>query len=109
MKVLAGSEVQKPQPSRSVESDLPQTLLETLFNISRSPEYEPNTMNWRSMVKKMQSLGPAIDVNPPSCVQNTNEVKCNFATSLCDFVLVLFLYINSPIMSLSSIMRRKLN
>ncbi|KGN47082.1 SMR domain-containing protein At5g58720 isoform X1 [Cucumis sativus] len=75
VKVLAGSEVQKPQPSRSVESDLPQTLLETLFNISRSPEYEPNTMNWRSMVKKMQSLGPAIDVNPPSCVQNTNEVK----------------------------------
>ncbi|KAL0537300.1 hypothetical protein IC582_026277 [Cucumis melo] len=75
VKVLAGSEVQKPQPSRSVESDLPQTLLETLFNISRSPEYEPNTMNWRSMVKKMQSLGPAIDVNPPSCVQNTNDVK----------------------------------
>ncbi|XP_038900940.1 SMR domain-containing protein At5g58720 isoform X2 [Benincasa hispida] len=75
VKVLGGSEVQKPQPSRSIESDLPQTLLETLFNISRSPEYEPSTMNWRSMVKKMQSLGPAIDVNISSCVQDNNDNK----------------------------------
>ncbi|CAK9314568.1 unnamed protein product [Citrullus colocynthis] len=75
MKVLAGSEVQKPQPSRSIESDLPQTLLETLFNISRSPEYEPSTMNWRSMVKKMQSFRPAIDVNASSCVQDINNNK----------------------------------
>lgn len=96
MKVLAGSEVQKPQPSRSIESDLPQTLLETLFNMSRSPEYEPSTMNWRSMVKKMQSFGPAIDVSASSCVQDINDNKRNFATSLCYFVLVLFFYINSP-------------
>ncbi|XP_022148349.1 SMR domain-containing protein At5g58720 isoform X2 [Momordica charantia] len=72
-KFLAGSKGQAPQSSRSIESDLPQTLLETLFNVSRSHEYEPSTMNWRSMVEKMQSLGPAIDVYASSCVQDTYD------------------------------------
>ncbi|XP_022944276.1 SMR domain-containing protein At5g58720 isoform X1 [Cucurbita moschata] len=75
VKVLGGSEVEESQPSRRIESELPQTLLETLFNVPRSPEYEPSAMNWRSMVKKMQSLGPAIDVTALSCVQDTCDNK----------------------------------
>lgn len=96
-KFLAGSKGQAPQSSRSIESDLPQTLLETLFNVSRSHEYEPSTMNWRSMVEKMQSLGPAIDVYASSCVQDTydNSKGKFWYFSLCDFVLVLFCFINS--------------
>lgn len=108
-KILAGSEVQKSLPSRSIDSDLPQTLLETLFNISRSPEYEPSTMNWRSMVKKMQSLGPAIDVNASSCVQDTYD-KGKF----CNFFMwfrfgIIFLYKLSPSCAFHQWMERKLN
>lgn len=90
MKVLGGSEVEESQPSRRIESELPQTLLETLFNVPRSPEYEPSAMNWRSMVKKMQSLGPAIDVTALSCVQDTCDNKGNFATSLCYFFCIIY-------------------
>lgn len=48
----------------SNESNLPQKVLECLFNVPMSSEHEPSTMNWRNVVKKMQSLGPAVDVFP---------------------------------------------
>ncbi|KAH8499038.1 hypothetical protein Peur_074182 [Populus x canadensis] len=48
----------------SNESNLPQKVLECLFNVPTSSEHEPSTMNWRNVVKKMQSLGPAVDVFP---------------------------------------------
>ncbi|XP_013682721.2 SMR domain-containing protein At5g58720-like isoform X2 [Brassica napus] len=35
----------------------PQKVLESLFNIPRSPKHEPKAMNWRNVAKKMQSLG----------------------------------------------------
>ncbi|XP_037494724.1 SMR domain-containing protein At5g58720 isoform X2 [Jatropha curcas] len=53
-----------PSTSPSDESELAQKVLESLFNISRSSEHEPGTMNWRNVVKKMQSLGHGIC--PPS-------------------------------------------
>ncbi|CAH8366210.1 unnamed protein product [Eruca vesicaria subsp. sativa] len=41
----------------SSEPCLPQKVLESLFNIPRSPKHEPKAMNWRNVAKKMQSLG----------------------------------------------------
>ncbi|KAB2620536.1 hypothetical protein D8674_037621 [Pyrus ussuriensis x Pyrus communis] len=38
--------------------DLSQKVLESLFNISKSPEYEPKTMNWKNVATKLQSLAP---------------------------------------------------
>ncbi|TXG74392.1 hypothetical protein EZV62_002971 [Acer yangbiense] len=73
MKVLTSSEV-PPPISPSDESDLPQKVLESLFNISKSPEHEPNTMNWRNVVKKLQSLGPQFDV--PSSVTESQQETC---------------------------------
>ncbi|KAF8083810.1 hypothetical protein N665_0751s0026 [Sinapis alba] len=35
----------------------PQKVLESLYNIPRSPKHEPKAMNWRNVAKKMQSLG----------------------------------------------------
>ena len=46
------------------ESNLPQKVLECLFNVPKSSEHKPSTMNWRNVVKKMQSLGPGVDVFP---------------------------------------------
>lgn len=68
-KVLASPEAVFPTNARSTESDLPQKVLESLFNISKSPEYEPKTMNWRNVVKKLQLLGPGFDVCPSSVTE----------------------------------------
>ncbi|MED6191678.1 hypothetical protein PIB30_002485 [Stylosanthes scabra] len=46
------------------KSELPQKVLESLFNIPKSSEPEKGTMNWRNVVKKMQSLGPEFGVYP---------------------------------------------
>ncbi|KAJ8769241.1 hypothetical protein K2173_001831 [Erythroxylum novogranatense] len=48
------------------ESDLPQKLLESLFNIPKNSERKTSTMNWRNVVKKIQSMGPGVDVRPSS-------------------------------------------
>ena len=41
----------------SSEPCLPQKVLESLYNVPRSPKHEPKAMNWRNVAKKMQSLG----------------------------------------------------
>ncbi|GAB4859951.1 hypothetical protein Ancab_011430 [Ancistrocladus abbreviatus] len=41
---------------RSEELELPQKVLESLFNIPEGSEREPSTMNWRNVVKKMESF-----------------------------------------------------
>ncbi|KAL6499853.1 hypothetical protein OROGR_027763 [Orobanche gracilis] len=43
----------------NMNSDLPQKILESLFNMSspNTAEHEPNAMNWRNIVKQMTSLG----------------------------------------------------
>ncbi|KAL0729300.1 hypothetical protein Bca4012_025393 [Brassica carinata] len=46
------------EPSQgSSEPCHPQQVLESLFNVPRSPKHEPKAMNWRNVAKKMQSLG----------------------------------------------------
>ncbi|KAJ0084356.1 hypothetical protein Patl1_31113 [Pistacia atlantica] len=71
-KVLT-SEVSSPTKPSS-KFDLPQEVLESLFNISKSPEHEPNTMNWRNVVKKLQSVGPRFDVCPSGVTESQQEL-----------------------------------
>ncbi|XP_010253890.1 PREDICTED: SMR domain-containing protein At5g58720 isoform X2 [Nelumbo nucifera] len=56
----------KEYQSRPVtkESDLHQKVLESLFNIPKSSEHEPSSMNWKNAVKKMKSLGQGSDLRP---------------------------------------------
>ncbi|GER28072.1 smr (Small MutS Related) domain-containing protein [Striga asiatica] len=46
----------------SMVSELPQKVLESLFNMPtpKTAEHEPTAMNWRNVVKKMTSLGQRI-------------------------------------------------
>ncbi|CAK9157140.1 unnamed protein product [Ilex paraguariensis] len=65
-KALTSSEVPSLTSSGGSESELPQKVLESLFNMPRpkSCEHEPNIMNWRNVVKKMESLGQKIESCP---------------------------------------------
>ncbi|KAI7757938.1 hypothetical protein M8C21_007674 [Ambrosia artemisiifolia] len=58
--VLAGS---GPQPSPGTKNtyELTQEVLESLFNTPKSSKREPGSMNWRNVVKKMESLGQSFD------------------------------------------------
>lgn len=53
------------QSSKKVvsESELPQKVLESLFNMPtpKAAEQEPNKMNWRNIVKQMVSLGQGVE------------------------------------------------
>lgn len=44
-------------------------MLESLFNLPRSTEREPDKMDWRNVAKKMQSLGPGFDVYTSSVAE----------------------------------------
>ncbi|KAK6927097.1 protein of unknown function DUF1771 [Dillenia turbinata] len=59
----------KPDPS--------QMVLEYLFNIHRSIEHEPSTMNWRNVVKKLERLGQGFD----SCSSTNEEPQQNIHAS----------------------------
>ncbi|XP_038722138.1 SMR domain-containing protein At5g58720 isoform X2 [Tripterygium wilfordii] len=74
-KVLTSTEAPPPSSLRSDVSDLPQSILESLFNISKSKsaEHAPSTMNWRNVVKKVQSLGPEMFVCPSSVAVSQQE------------------------------------
>ncbi|KAI4306607.1 hypothetical protein L6164_029868 [Bauhinia variegata] len=62
--VLSSSEAHCPVSTGNIKSDLPQELLESLFKIPKSSEHDKDTMKWRKVAKKMQSLGPEIDFCP---------------------------------------------
>lgn len=66
-------------------------MLESLFNISKSSEHEPSTMNWRNIVTKMQSLGPMVDVSP-SGVEECQQDSYGITALLNIFILVYFQY-----------------
>lgn len=59
--VLTCSQAHSLTGPRSSKSELPQKVLESLFNMPKSAEHEPNAMNWRDVVKKMESLGQRIE------------------------------------------------
>lgn len=73
--VVASSEAHLPTSPGNTESNLPQKVLESLFNVSESSSsaHEPSTMNWRNMVKKMQSLGQQFDYYPSGSQEDQNN------------------------------------
>ncbi|XP_015873794.3 SMR domain-containing protein At5g58720 isoform X1 [Ziziphus jujuba] len=72
-KALASADA-RPTSASSNASNLSQKVLESLFNIPKSPEYEPSTMDWRNVAKKLQSLGPQFDVYPSSNADQQQDV-----------------------------------
>ncbi|CAN1150760.1 SMR domain-containing protein At5g58720 [Linum perenne] len=63
--VLTDSQAPFPTCPRTSKSEIPQKVLDSLYSITKSSTHEPHSMNWKNMVKKMQSLGP-VDVSPSS-------------------------------------------
>ncbi|KAF3454243.1 hypothetical protein FNV43_RR04690 [Rhamnella rubrinervis] len=72
-KALASSDT-RPTSAKSTESDLSQEVLESLFNIAKSTEHEPSTMNWRNVVKKLQLLGPHFDGCPSTNAEEHQDI-----------------------------------
>lgn len=69
-------------------------MLESLFHISKSSDHEPKTMNWKNVVKKLQSLGPGFDVCPSSVAepkQDTCGMHHKFRNALVHLVLCSYL------------------
>ncbi|KAM7496449.1 hypothetical protein LguiA_020863 [Lonicera macranthoides] len=63
--VLAGAEGRSSTSPKGSVSELPWKVLESLFNTPpKSSQHEPNTMNWRNVVKKMESLGQSFESCP---------------------------------------------
>ncbi|KAL2332958.1 hypothetical protein Fmac_014171 [Flemingia macrophylla] len=54
-----------------IKSDIPQKVLESLFNIPKSTEHDKDTMNWRNVVKQIQTLGPGF--NPSQRVAESKQ------------------------------------
>lgn len=70
--VFAGIENYSSKSPGHMEPELSQQVLESLFNMPtpKSAEREPNSMNWRNIVKKMTSLRQGsypIDNAPLQC------------------------------------------
>ncbi|XP_022755886.1 SMR domain-containing protein At5g58720-like isoform X2 [Durio zibethinus] len=59
---------------RSNVLNLPQEVLDSLFNIPKSSKQKPSTMHWRNVVKKLQSLGPGIDVCTSSVAEPQQDI-----------------------------------
>ncbi|KAF8369566.1 hypothetical protein HHK36_032410 [Tetracentron sinense] len=75
--VLSSKENSLSRP-RITKSAIPQKVLEYLFNIRESSEHEPSSMNWRNVVKKMESLGQGLDfrlAGTGESQQNTEHAK----------------------------------
>lgn len=72
-KVLDNPEANSPTSPTITVSELPQKVLESLFKVPKSPHYEPTTMNWRNVAKKLQSLGPGFD----ACSSSVAEPQQN--------------------------------
>ncbi|KAK4412479.1 SMR domain-containing protein [Sesamum alatum] len=58
-KTIKSAESHCPIETENLDSELPQKMLESLFYMPtpKTAEHEPNSMNWRNVVKKMTSLG----------------------------------------------------
>ncbi|KAE8732349.1 PfkB-like carbohydrate kinase family protein [Hibiscus syriacus] len=70
----ASSEPLLPSCPRSNVSSFPREVLDSLFNFATSSEHEPSTMNWRNVLKKMQSLGPEVNVCPSDVAEPQQDI-----------------------------------
>ncbi|PIA32237.1 hypothetical protein AQUCO_04500083v1 [Aquilegia coerulea] len=60
------------------ERNLPQKVLESLFKVPKNPTEEPDSMDWKNVVKKMESIGQVLDSSADSVAklqQNANYAK----------------------------------
>lgn len=64
--ILVESEVPPASRSESMKADLQQKVLESLFNTTNHPECEPNLMNWKKVVEKVESFGQGLEFRFPS-------------------------------------------
>ncbi|CAK8565930.1 unnamed protein product [Lathyrus sativus] len=62
--VLTSSKANSHISPGCTKFELPQKVLESLFNIPKSSEHDKGTMNWRNIAKKMQSMGPGFVTCP---------------------------------------------
>ncbi|KAF9599115.1 hypothetical protein IFM89_035394 [Coptis chinensis] len=80
LEVLVGPKKHCKSQSTSTETSLPQTVLESLFSIPKRSEHEPDGMNWKNVVKKMESFGPRAKLCAEP-LQNTEYVKTAVAAT----------------------------
>ncbi|XP_028784656.1 SMR domain-containing protein At5g58720 [Neltuma alba] len=61
--VLSGSKAKYDNSFGNLKSDLPQKVLESLFDIHKSTEHDKDVINWRNVAKKMRSLAPQFNAS----------------------------------------------
>ncbi|KAL2347746.1 hypothetical protein Fmac_001746 [Flemingia macrophylla] len=71
VEVVSSSKADYAGSPRFIKSDIPQKVLESLFNIPKSTEHDKDTMNWRNVVKQIQTLGPGF--NPSQRVAESKQ------------------------------------
>ncbi|OAY82118.1 SMR domain-containing protein [Ananas comosus] len=50
------------------KSEMQHKILESLFGVTEYPKYEPNRMNWKKVVKKLESFGQGLEFNSPHII-----------------------------------------
>ncbi|KAK4483087.1 hypothetical protein RD792_010264 [Penstemon davidsonii] len=86
-KVSGSSGSQVVEETGNYESELPQKVLESLFKMPtpRTAEHEPNTMNWRNVVKQLTSLGqrfePGVNKEGPPLHAKGDEYQVHRAAA----------------------------
>lgn len=88
---LTCSQAQSLTGPRSSKSELPQKVLESLFNMPKSAEHEPNAMNWRDVVKKMEFLGQRsetdlADAAGPEHIHGNKKLACYIFSELSEIL-----------------------
>ncbi|KAF6153628.1 hypothetical protein GIB67_027495 [Kingdonia uniflora] len=58
-----------------LQPGLAQKVLESLFNVPKNSENQPNSMNWKNVAKKMESFGQGFNLHYPELQQNTEYAK----------------------------------
>ncbi|KAL2344535.1 hypothetical protein Fmac_005820 [Flemingia macrophylla] len=71
VEVVSSSKADYAGSPEFIKSDIPQKVLESLFNIPKSTEHDKDTMNWRNVVKQIQTLGPGF--NPSQRVAESKQ------------------------------------
>lgn len=85
--VLANNCGSGPPPGPKTSSELTQDVLESLFYTRKSSKHEPGSMNWRNVVKKMESFGQMLDYPSEDTTDTTKKQQHvfgnqNFVTSV---------------------------
>ncbi|KAG1335108.1 SMR domain-containing protein [Cocos nucifera] len=74
-KVRTESKVPPPSRLERMKPDLQQKVLESLFNTPDHPKYEPNLMDWKKAVEKVESFGQGLEFCSPSVTDTQQKGK----------------------------------